>query len=154
MTKTQLLYNVAQIVIPWSTLLFMRKQDIKRYSFSGFVIVAFEIINHIIGYKRNWWTFYGKKKSFFTNELPFSLGAYMPLSMWLLKFFFGDFKKFLLANAVSDGMFAFVIIKILKRIKVIKLNMSYPTFFVYLYFKAPILYAVQYLVEKRKLYIG
>jgi len=154
MTKTQLLYNVAQIVIPWSTLLFMRKQDIKRYSFAGFVIVAFEIINHIIGYKRNWWSFYGKKKSFFTNELPFSIGAYMPLSMWLLKHYFGDFKKFMLANAVSDGTFAFVIIRILKKIKVIKLNMSYPMFFVYLYFKAPLLYAVQYIVEKKKLFVG
>jgi hypothetical protein len=98
--------------------------------------------------------FMGRKKSFFTNELPFSIGAYMPLSMWLLKLYFGDLKKFMLANAVSDGIFAFAIIEFLKRIKVIKLNMSYPMFFVYLYFKAPILYAIQYLVEKRKLFIG
>lgn len=154
MSKTHLLFNVAQIIIPWSTLLLMRKQDIKRYSFAGFFIIAFEIINHIVGYQRNWWTFYGKKKSFFTNELPFSIGAYMPLSMWLLKFFFGDFTKFMLANAVSDGLFAFGFIKFLKRIKIIKMNISYPMFFVYLYFKAPLLYGVQYLVERRKLYIG
>ena len=129
----------------------MGKQDIKRYSGAGIFIVIFEIINHMYGHKRKWWKFYDKPKSFIKDELPFSVGPYMPLSMWLLKLSYGNFKKFVLLNVIADGLFAFLFIDILKKFKIVRLNrLNHFQFFIYLHYKAYLLYGVQYLFEKLK----
>jgi hypothetical protein len=153
LSKRHKLFNVVIIVIPWLSLLFLRKREVKRFSLAGVVIVIFEIINHLIGHKRNWWKFYNKRKSFITNELPFSIGPYMPFSIWLLKYSYGNFKKFIGLNVIADGLFAFILMDILKKLKVIRLNrLNRIQFFIYLHFKAYILYGVQYLVENRRVY--
>ncbi|WP_251025895.1 hypothetical protein [Bacillus sp. ISL-47] len=152
MIKTRhLLFNLSIIVIPWLSLLFIGKRSFKRYSFAGVIIIIFEIINHMYGHKRNWWKFYDKRKSFFKDELPFSIGPYMPLSMWLLKYSYGNFKKFILLNVIADGLFAFIIIDVLKKLKIIRLNrLNHFQFFIYLHYKAYLLYGVQYLFEKAR----
>ncbi|GLB60137.1 hypothetical protein [Cytobacillus sp. NCCP-133] len=123
----------------------------KNYSAAGFFIILFEIFNHLYGHKRNWWKFYDRRKSFLRDELPFSIGPYMPLSMWLLKYTFGNFKKFVLLNAIADGLFAFFIIDVLKKFKIIRLNRLNPIqFFLYLHYKAYLLYGFQYLIEKSR----
>lgn len=151
--KRHVLFNISIIMIPWISLLFIGKRSFKRFSLSGVFIVVFEIINHMYGHKRNWWKFYDKRKSFIKDELPFSVGPYMPLSMWLLKISFGNFKKFVLLNAIADGLFAFLFIDVLKKFKIISLNrLNHFQFFLYLHYKAYLLYGVQYLFEKMKRY--
>ena len=150
-SKRHFVFNICMVVIPWLSLIFLGKRDIKRYSIAGFVIIIFEIINHKFGQKRNWWMFFDKRKSFLTNELPFSIAPYMPLSMWLLKLSYGNFKKFLGLNAIADGLFAFVFINLFKKMKIVGLyRLNNFQFFFYLYYKAFLLYGVQYWVEKRK----
>lgn len=135
------------------SLLFIGKRDFKRYSFSGVFIIVFEIINHLYGHKRNWWKFFDKRKSFIRDELPFSIGPYMPLSMWLLKFSNGNFKKFVLMNVIFDGVFAFFIMDVLKKIKIIRLGrLNRTQFFFYIHYKAYLLYGLQYLLDKIKRY--
>jgi hypothetical protein len=144
-------FNMLMILVPWLSLLFIGKQNFKRYAPAGIFIIIFEIINHKYGQKRKFWTFFDKRKSFLTNELPFSVGPYMPLSMWLLKFSYGNLKKFLLLNAISDGIFAFWFINFLEKVKIIRLNrLSNFQFFWYLYYKAFLLYGVQKLVENKR----
>lgn len=150
-SKRHFIFNLSIIIFPWLSLIFLGKRNVKRFSIAGIVIILIELINHKYGQKRKWWQFYDKKKSFLTNELPFSVGPYMPISMWILKYTYGDFKKFLLTNAISDGLFAFLFIELLKKIKIIRLNkLNNIQFFFYLYYKAFILYGVQYLVEKKR----
>ncbi|KAA9026974.1 hypothetical protein [Niallia endozanthoxylica] len=150
-TKRHSVFNLSIILIPWLTLLFIGKKSLKRYSISGIFIVIFEIINHLYGHRRKWWKFYDFRKSFIRDELPFSVGPYMPLSMWLLKYSYGNFKKFIILNAIADGLFAFLIIDLFKKMKVIRLNrLSHLQFFFYLHYKAYLLYGVQYLVDKIK----
>ncbi|MEH7883663.1 hypothetical protein V7654_04985 [Bacillus sp. JJ1609] len=151
-SRRHFLFNLAITMIPWLSLLFIGKRIIKRYSFAGVFIVIFEIINHLYGHKRKWWKFYDKRKSFIKDELPFSVGPYMPLSMWLLKLSYGNFKKFVLLNVIADGLFAFLFIDVLKRLKIISLNrLNHFQFFLYLHYKAYLLYGVQYLIEKFRL---
>jgi hypothetical protein len=147
------IFNISIIMIPWLSLLFIGKRSMKRYSFAGVFIVIFEIINHLYGHKRKWWKFYDKPRSFIKDELPFSVGPYMPFSMWLLKLSYGNFKKFVLLNFIADGLFAFVIIDVLKKLKIIRLNrLNHFQFFIYLHYKAYLLYGVQYLFDKIKRY--
>jgi hypothetical protein len=148
-TKRHFVFNLSIIIIPWLTLLFIGKQSIKRYSLTGIFIVVFEIFNHIYGHKRKWWKFYEKKHSFLRDELPFSVGPYMPLSMWLLKISYGNFRKFITLNAVADGLFAFFFIDVLKKMKIISLNrINHIQFFFYLHFKAYLMYGFQYLYDR------
>jgi hypothetical protein len=150
-TRRHKVFNLAIILGPWLSLLFIGKRSFKRYSFAGVFIVIFEIINHLYGHKRKWWKFYEKRKSFIRDELPFSIGPYMPLSMWLLKISYGNFKKFVLLNAIADGLFAFIFIDVFKKLKIVRLNrLNHFQFFIYLHYKAYLLYGVQYLVEKYK----
>jgi hypothetical protein len=150
-TRRHKLFNISLILIPWLSLLFIGKRNLKRYSVAGIFIVIFEILNHLYGHKRNWWKFYDRRTSFFKDELPWSVGPYMPLSMWILKYSYGNFKKFILLNVISDGLFAFLFIDIFKRLKLVGLNrLNHIQFFVYLHYKAYLLYGVQYLFEKIK----
>ncbi|MFS0907263.1 hypothetical protein AB3N02_30240 [Priestia aryabhattai] len=150
-SRRHLGFNLSIIMIPWLSLLFIGKRSIKRYSLAGIFIIIFEIINHLYGHQRKWWKFYDKQNSFIKDELPFSIGPYMPLSMWLLKFSYGNFKKFVLLNVIADGIFAFFFIDVLKKFKIISLNrLNHFQFFIYLHYKAYLLYGVQYLFEKAK----
>jgi hypothetical protein len=152
-TRRHKIFNLSIILIPWLSLLFIGKRSIRRYSIAGIFIIIFEIINHLYGHKRHWWKFYEKRKSFIRDELPFDVGLYMPFSMWILKYSYGNFKKFVLLNVLSDGLFAFLFINILNKFKIVRLNrINNIQFFIYLHYKAYILYGVQYLYEKIKRY--
>lgn len=154
-SKRHFIFNIGIIAIPWLTVLFLGKRNFKRFSFAAFSIFILELINHKIGQKLKWWSFYDKKKSFMTNELPFSIGPYMPISMWILKLSFGNFKKFLTLNAISDGIFAFYLINLLKKLRIIRLKrINNFQFFIYLFYKSFLLYGVQYWIENTKLLKG
>lgn len=149
MSKRHLFFNVAIIVVPWLTLLLLGKRNLKRFWFAGAFIMLFEIVNHIYGNRKKFWKFYDKRNAFWKDELPFSIGPYMPISLWILKYTFGNFKRFVITNVISDGLFAFLLIDILKKLKIIGLNrINHIQFFIYLHYKAYLLYGIQSLYEK------
>jgi hypothetical protein len=148
-SRRHVFFNLAIIVIPWVSVIFIGKRHIKRFSLASLFITIFEILNHIYGHNRKWWKFYDKPKSFIRDELPFDIGPYLPLSMWILKFTYGNFKKFVLLNAVANGLFSFLFLPFIKKIKIVRLNrLNYFQFFLYIHYKAYILYGVQFLFEK------
>jgi hypothetical protein len=151
-TKRHKVLNLLLILFPWLTMLFIGKRSLKRYSISGVFIIIFEIINHLYGHHKKWWTFYDKRKSsFIRDELPFDLGPYMPMSLWILKYSYGNLKKYALINAIANGLFSFIGIPILKKVRIVELKrINYLQFFIYIHYKAYILYGVQYLLEKIK----
>ncbi|SES62265.1 hypothetical protein SAMN05216389_10199 [Oceanobacillus limi] len=148
-TKRHVLYNLVIIILPWLTVLFVGKRNIKRYSLACVIIVVFEIINHLYGHQKKWWKFFDKRKSFIRDELPFDIGPYMPLSLWILKFSYGNLKRYVLLNVIANGLFSFVVVNLLKKFKIFSLDrMNHFQFFVYFHYKAYILYGLQYLLEK------
>jgi hypothetical protein len=148
-SKRHVLFNLIIIIIPWLSLIFIGKRNIKRYSLVSVIIGYFETLNHIYGNQRKWWKFYDTPKSFLRDELPFDIGSYIPLSMWILTFSYGNFKKFVLLNALANGIFAFIFMPFIKKIKIVRLNrLNYLQFFIYIHYKAYILYGLQYLFEK------
>jgi hypothetical protein len=145
-----MIYNAVIIVFPWLSLLLLGKRNSKRFFPAAFGTVIYEIIHQMIGNKRKYWIFYDKRSSFLSNELPFSIGPYVPLSMWILKMSYGNFKKFLLLNVISDGFFAVPLIQFLKKTKIANLHqLNAFQFFLYLFHKAFLLYGLQYLAENK-----
>ncbi|WP_182101708.1 hypothetical protein [Niallia taxi] len=150
LSKRHTFFNIVVVLLPWLSVLFMGKRNIKRFYPAGIFIVLCELVFQVIGQSRKWWVFYDKPKSFTKDMLPFSFGPYMPMSMWMLRLSYGHFIKFLSLNAVADALFAFPGILILNKIKVANLHrLSKPQFFLYLFSKVPLLYAFQYLFEKK-----
>ncbi|GAE37431.1 hypothetical protein [Halalkalibacter akibai] len=150
--RRHVVFNLILILIPWVSVLFLGKKSFKRYLPASFIIGIFEILNHVYGHKRNFWEFYDKPKSFIRDELPFDIGPYIPLSMWILKYSYGNFKKFVVINAVANGFFAFLFMPFLKKIKIIRLRrLNYFQFFFYIHYKAYLLYGMQYLLERKNL---
>lgn len=138
------------MLLPWCSLLLIEKHTIKRYSFAGIVVVIVEALHQIVGQNRKWWIFYDKPNSYLKDMVPFSLGPYFPISIWMLKLAYGNFKKFLLLNAIFDGVFAVPLINLLKKTKIANLyRLNKFQFFLYLFSKAILLYGVQYGVENR-----
>lgn len=149
------IFNIVIPVIPWISLLYFGKRDFKRYAFSGITITIFETLNHWYGHHKKWWRFYDKPRKFYRDELPFDLGIYMLLSMWFLKLSRGSFAKFVLFNAIANGIFAFFIMDLLKKFKIVGLKrLNRIQFFHYLHFKVYILYVIQHLSEKWRISKG
>lgn len=148
-SKRHVWFNVIIVAIPWLSLLFINKRDLKRFSLASFIIGVVESLYHVYGHNRNWWKFYDKPKSFMRDELPFDIGPYIPLSIWILKYSYGNFKKFALLNAVVNALFSFLFIPFLKKMKIIRLHrLNHFQFFLYIHHKAYLLYGVQRLLEK------
>lgn len=150
-SKRHLLFNLAIIIIPWLSIIFLGKRNIKRYFLSSSIIAVYEILNHIYGQKKRFWKFYEKPRFFIRDELPFDIGPYIPMSMWMLKISYGNFKKFIFLNALYNALFAFIGMPVFKKMKIVRLHrLSYFQFFLYIHYKAYLLYGVQYLIEKYK----
>lgn len=136
------------VLFSWASLLFIGKGNMKKFLPASIIIVLFEAINGLIGSKRNWWFFYNKPKNHFFNEFPFYIGPFFASSLWILRISFGDFKKFLLYNAILNATFAFPVAKFAKKIKYYTVRLNGFQFFIYYFYKAFILYGLQYFFQK------
>jgi hypothetical protein len=139
------------ILLAWLTLPFLGLDKIKRFFPASLFIVFFEFINVIIGKKRKWWVFYNKPNSYLFNEFPFNIGPFLVGAMWILKWTFGNFKQFISLNAAVNAIFAFILIRLLEKLKVVKLvRLNNFQFFLFFFYKAPLLYGLQYIIEFKK----
>ncbi|MGE8206663.1 hypothetical protein ACQKP0_19320 [Heyndrickxia sp. NPDC080065] len=149
--KNQWLLNVGMVLLSWLSLPFLGRRNIKRFLPASILIVLIEGINVQVGKKRKWWVFYNKPNSYFSGEFPFNIGPHLVGSMWILKWTFGNFKRFILLNAIVDAFFTFPLIRFLKKLKVATLvRINNWQFFLYIFYKAFLLYWFQYLFENKK----
>lgn len=149
--KIQRLFNFAMILLAWLTLPFLGLNNLKRFFPASFLIVFFEFFNVLIGKRRKWWVFYNKPNSYLFNEFPFNIGPFLVGSMWILKWTYGNFKGFLLLNAIVDGFFTFPIAILSRKLKYYTLvRLNHFQFFLFIFYKAFLLYMFQYLFENRK----
>jgi len=149
--RNQWLINIAMILLSWLSAPLLGSKNIKRFFPASLLVVLFEAINVQIGKRRKWWVFYNKPRSYLSGEFPFNVGPFIVGSMWILKWSYGNFKRFLLLNAAVDGFFAFISIRIMEKFKVAKLvRLNRIQFFVYFYYKAFLLYGLQYLFDKKR----
>jgi hypothetical protein len=149
--KNQWLLSVAMVLLAWLTLPFLGLRNIKRFLPASIMIILIESLHVQIGKKRKWWVFYNKPNSFLSGEFPFNIGPFLIGSMWILKLTYGNFIRFLLLNAFVDATFTFPIIWILKKVKIVTLvRINEFQFFIYIFYKAFLLYGFQYLFESLK----
>ena len=92
--------------VPWFTLFFMKKEDIKRYMPVGLLAIVTTTIIHDVGLTLGFWVVL--ENAFpFNQMLPYFYGNLPVLSMWIFKFTYGRFWLYVITNVVFDIGFAF-----------------------------------------------
>jgi hypothetical protein len=149
--KVQRIINVAMVLIAWSTVPLIGLQNLKRFLPVSILIGIVEVINAEIGKKGRWWIFYNKPNSYLFNEFPFNIGVFFVFSLWLMKWSYGKFTKFILLNAIGNAFFAYPFAKFARKIKYFSLvRLNHLQFFFYFFSKVILFYGFQYMFEKYK----
>lgn len=149
--KNQWIVNITMVLLSWLSLSFFGWRNIKRFFPASILVVLLEGLNVQVGKRKKWWVFYNNPRSYISGEFPFNIGPFLVGSMWILKWTYGKFKLFLLLNAIINAFFAFILIRVMEKLKVAKLvRFNEFQFFLYFFYKAFFLYGFQYIFDNKK----
>jgi hypothetical protein len=101
----------SSLVVPWLTLIFMKKESIKRYMPVAFLAIVTSVLIYDIGFTFGLWIFRETVFPFY-QQMPFFFGAMPVLTMWVLHFTFGQFGAYMLMNLILDIVFNFFLLGI------------------------------------------
>lgn len=76
-------------ILPWFTLFFMKKEDIKRYMPVGLFAIFTSAIILEIGHTLRWWVY--NETAYPLRNISYLYGAIPVATMWLFKFTYGKF---------------------------------------------------------------
>lgn len=109
MSKQVILWS--SLIIPWLTLLFMKRENIKRYMPVALLAIVTSVLIYDTGITFGLWII--QETVFPFNQLmPFLFGAMPVLTMWVLNFTFGRFGAYMFTNLILDIGFNFILLDI------------------------------------------
>lgn len=141
---------IIMLIFPWITLPLLGKETIKRFFLAALFISLVVRVESIVARKRKWWWFFEKIHPNLSGEFPLIWGPFFIGSMWILKFTYGKLITYIITNLTIDTLFTYPLISILKKqgvgslVRLKKYQLS-----ILFFFKSLILYAFQFLREKK-----
>ncbi|MFJ5762770.1 hypothetical protein ACIQAA_27355 [Neobacillus sp. NPDC093182] len=152
LTRYEKFVFIIMIVVPWLSAPFLGKKTFKRFTPGALFICIFVLIESLVAHKRLWWLFHKKLIPKVFGELPLILGPFFIGTLWIMKFTFGNFKRYFLTNFCIDAFFVYIHVPILKKLGYASLiRLSKFNFLVIFLIKAILLYLFQILFEKKKI---
>jgi hypothetical protein len=137
------------LIVPWMSLPMLGKRNFKRFLPASFFMMAWISVESVVAKKRVWWKFYDKLIPNTMGELPFLLGPFMIGSIWILKFTFGNFFRYIIVNLVTDFLFSYPGMFILKRMGIVSLiRLKHYQMGILFMAKSVLMYGFQFMVEK------
>ncbi len=145
MFKTYLLWSL--VILPWFTLFFMRKEDIRRFLPVGLFAALSALIIADVGSALNLWTL--KENIYpFSKLFPYHLGASIVIAMWVFKWTYGRLIRYLAVDAMFNLANAFLLFPWLAALGIREnLAMTYTGILVINTLHGLLLYGVQFLLE-------
>lgn len=98
----------SMLILPWLTLFFMRKEDLKRFiPVAAFTVISGSIIVEVFS-TLNFWAV---RETVFplSYTIPYIYGALPVITIWIFKFTYGRFWLYVATNLVLDLGFSFLI---------------------------------------------
>lgn len=96
----------AGFALPWLTLMFMKKDDVKRLMPVAVMAALTSIIIYDIGLRIGLWSI--RETYFpFASIPPYFFGLFSVLTIWIFKFTYGRFWVYMLTNLIFDIGFNF-----------------------------------------------
>ena len=149
--KQNKLFLLAMMLIPWLSLPLLGKRSFKRFYPGALFIFVWVLFESYFAKKRLWWRFYEKIIPKTMGELPFMIGPFFVGSLWILKFTFGNFFRYLLLNLILDTLFAFPGMIALRRMGIVSLvSMKHYQMGLLFFIKSVIMYGFQSMIEKMR----
>jgi hypothetical protein len=141
-------FSLAQLIIPWLTVPFMGKRSFFRFLPIASLVNLFLSTTSIIANKKKWWK---NKNPISPGAVDFTyfLGPYFVGTLWIFKFTYGNFPKYLLTNLVIDSFNAFPYFFISQKLGVLKfIKWKKRHWGIMSFIWAIIIYGIQHLVER------
>ncbi|KHF38643.1 hypothetical protein [Halalkalibacter okhensis] len=144
------IFNLLMIILPWLTVPFLVKHDFKKFLPGTIFMSIYLLFEASIAEKRRWWTFYAKIHPKVWGIIPLIIGPFFIGSIWILKFTYGKFFRYLVLNLVVDGFFTYLLIPWLTKIKYVSLVRlkRYQLSLLFL-LKSVLMYGFQYYFENK-----
>lgn len=100
---------------PWFSLIFMKKEILKRYTPVATFSALLVTLHGELAYTQKWLTQHvGITKALITF-VPFTFGLFLIGTIWIFALTFGRFWLYLIVNIVVDFLFAFGLHKVMVR---------------------------------------
>ena len=117
------------LIFPWLTLFFMKKEDIKRFMPLALFTLIICLITFQIGIRTGLWS--TLETTFPLVSIPtYVYGVYPVSSMWIFKFVYGQFWKYLIIELVSNFILVMFFLPWLDRRGIIVFHTRLITFFI------------------------
>lgn len=99
----------AMVIVSWSSLFLMKKEDIKRYIPAGLFSSFLLVILQEFGVANNWWHF---RETIYPLAVftPFTESVDVVLPMWVLKYTYGRFWYYISVQTAGNVLFFFIIL--------------------------------------------
>lgn len=99
----------AMFVVPWFSLFFMKKEDIKRFMPVSILSSLSVIVINEFGTSYGWWEF--KVMAFPLQHFPpYYLGLFLIMTLWIFRFTYNKFWLFLATEIVTNLGFSFLFV--------------------------------------------
>lgn len=121
MMKNNKMFLLGLMILPWMSVPFIKKQTIRRFLPGALFICVWVAVESMIANKRVWWRFYEKLIPNAMAEIPFIVGPFFVGSLWILKFTWGKFLRYLFVNFIVDIMFVYPGLFLLKKMGIVSL---------------------------------
>lgn len=95
----------AMFILPWLTLFFMKKEDIKRYMPVALLSIVISTVVQDIGVTLGFWVVPRGVILPFTEMPPYFYGTIPIITLWVFKFTYGRFWLYMVTNAILDSGF-------------------------------------------------
>ncbi|MCR1833544.1 hypothetical protein NSA56_03935 [Oceanobacillus caeni] len=146
-------FLILMTVLSWFSLAFAGKKSIKRFlPVSLFMAIVVTLVQ-FIAKKRRWWLWYGKRQPSVLASFPFTWGSFFASSLWIMKYTYGNFKRYIGLNLIWHLAFTYVGEPILKKFGIASLVRMKKIQLMYVFMiLALTLYGFQIVKEKSSTY--
>jgi hypothetical protein len=152
LTKYEKFIFTIMMITPWLSAPFLGKQTFKRFTPGALFICLFVFFESLIAHKRLWWLFHKKPFPRVIGELPLIIGPFFIGSLWIMKYTFGNLKRYFITNFSINAFFVYIQVPLLKKLGYASLiRLSKFRFLLIFLLKAGIMYFFQFIYEKNKI---
>ncbi|MEK4823787.1 hypothetical protein CHH55_02335 [Niallia circulans] len=143
---------VLMMFLSWFFLPLIGKDAVKRFLPAGLFIALIVTIEDIIAKKRKWWWWYEKIHPKLSGIVPFLWGPFFIGSLWILKWTYGKYFRYIFINLVVDSIFVYFLVDWLKKLGIASLvRLKKYQLSLLFFFKSLLLYGFQFVKERKSL---
>ncbi|WP_066060141.1 hypothetical protein [Robertmurraya korlensis] len=141
---------VLMMIFSWFSIPLLGKREIKRFLPAGLFITMIVTIEDLIAKKRKWWWWYEKLHPKLSGIVLLLWGPFFIGSMWILKWTYGKFIRYIIINLIVDSVFTYFLVDLFKKIGIASLvRLKKYQLSMLFFLKSLLLYGFQFVKEQR-----